>query len=349
MTAKAAYSSRSLDVALDALTKLVAAEPDNPLWYERRGQVLVDLKQFRQALADFEAAVRLQPADYVSLGLLANRGLAHEGLADWTAAVADYDAAIAASAALGFVQPYVLNSRGSCYGSLGRWDEALTDYAESSRAFQRVHNLSGVIYADSNHALALAQLGRDEEATRQMEAVARRAAGSIDMRAALAAQLWATGREAEAEQQWGWACEQINSGQMLPGGPVLDGCAMYRDAGWLTTVRRWPPLMAKRLASFLTLSSSAGAAVVRRAAPQKEFFFIISSCVTADDGRNNCGLRFVATFYTKPRPTTAIGVSHGGNQRRSCGPPSQSQPRRPRSRSTLRAKPPAPRARCGGT
>ena len=108
--------------------------------------------------------------------------------------------------------PYVLNSRGNALSSLGRYDEALGDYEEAAKTFQVMHNLSGAIYARSNAALTLAELGRDEEAIREMEAVARRAAGSIDMRAALAAMHWSRGEEDEAERDWNWACEKINSG-----------------------------------------------------------------------------------------------------------------------------------------
>ena len=74
--------------------------------------------------------------------------------------------------------------------SLGRWEEALRDYNEATDMFQVMRNLSGAIYARSNAALTLAELGRDEEAIKEMEAVSRRAAGSIDMRAALAAMHW---------------------------------------------------------------------------------------------------------------------------------------------------------------
>ena len=66
----------------------------------------------------------------------------------------------------------------------------------SASSFQKSRVLAGAIYAESNAALALAQLGRDDEAEAAMRAVARRAPGSIDMRAALAANYWARGREA---------------------------------------------------------------------------------------------------------------------------------------------------------
>ena len=123
----------------------------------------------------------------------------------------------------------------------GDYEGALEDYVASAAAFQGMRNLSGAIYARSNAALTLAELGRDDEAMREMEAVARRAAGSIDMRAALAAMHWSRGEPEEAETKWNWACEKINSGVLTEGGPALDGCALYRDMDWLARIRRWPP------------------------------------------------------------------------------------------------------------
>ena len=251
--AKSSYEARQLDSALEALSELIRREPEAPVWRERRGQVFVDLKRFDDALADFDAAVAAQPPGFVSLGLLANRALAHEGLANWSAASVDYSRAIMLAQGVGFDAPYLLNGRGNARAALGDYEGALDDFHAASAVFQQIKNLSGAVYADSNAALMEAQLGRDELATKHMEAVARRAPGSIDMRAALAAQRWAAGDQAGAERDWGWACEQINSGILRPGGPALDGCALYRDQAWLRNIRRWPPRIADRLAAFLEL------------------------------------------------------------------------------------------------
>ena len=69
--------------------------------------------------------------------------------------------------------------------SLGRYEDALESYRLSAETFQKSRNLSGAIYARSNAALMLAELGREDDAVSEFEAVARRAAGSIDARAAL--------------------------------------------------------------------------------------------------------------------------------------------------------------------
>ena len=54
LPAQATYRAKQLPAALDALTELISREPENAIWYERRGQVFVDLKRFQDALSDFD-------------------------------------------------------------------------------------------------------------------------------------------------------------------------------------------------------------------------------------------------------------------------------------------------------
>lgn len=87
---------------------------------------------------------------------------------------------------------------------------------------------AGAVFAASNAALMLAELEEaPSAAVREMQRVARRAPGSADMRAALAALYWAQGNEAAAEGEWNNACERISV-----------GCAKYQDADWLRRIRR---------------------------------------------------------------------------------------------------------------
>lgn len=65
------------------------------------------------------------------------------------------------------------------------------------------------------------------------------------MRIALAAMLWDSGMESEAENQWAFACDNITV-----------GCSKYQDEEWLRHVRRWPPVMVERLQAFLALQSN---------------------------------------------------------------------------------------------
>lgn len=76
----------------------------------------------------------------------------------------------------------------------------------------------------------------------QFERVSRRAPGSSDTRAALAALYWRAGKYEQAEAAWQFACENITA-----------GCKKYEDRDWLQTVRRWPPVMVTYLQDFLQL------------------------------------------------------------------------------------------------
>ena len=58
------------------------------------------------------------------------------------------------------------------------------------------------------------------------------------------------GKEQLAEEEWRFACDNINPGM------VFDGCAKYKDQDWLRRIRRWPPLMADKMDNFLKLRSS---------------------------------------------------------------------------------------------
>lgn len=72
--------------------------------------------------------------------------------------------------------------------------------------------------------------------------MSRRAPGSSDTRAALAALYWRGGKYEQAEAAWQFACENITA-----------GCKKYEDSQWLRIVRRWPPVMVAYLQDFLRL------------------------------------------------------------------------------------------------
>ena len=128
--AREAYSRRDFGQALELVDRLVVAQPGSPRWREMRAAALVDGKAFRAALGDYGAALEGTPPDGLvdRARLLAGRALAWEGLAEWGAALADYDAALLTARQAGqFADPYVLNSRGNVLASLGRWQGARAD------------------------------------------------------------------------------------------------------------------------------------------------------------------------------------------------------------------------------
>jgi tetratricopeptide (TPR) repeat protein len=167
----------------------------------------------------------------------AGRGLAYEGLGEWPSALRDYNAALELASGAGLPpDPYIQNSVGNCHASLGEWRRARDAYLASADGFQRASGfrygrsttprLDGAVFAASNAALMLVQLGDEAGALKEVQDVARRAPGSVDMRAALAALYWQQGREAAAEREWDFACTSITV-----------GCRKYEDQEWLRTVR----------------------------------------------------------------------------------------------------------------
>ena len=118
-----AFAARDFDTTLALLDELVSREPREPRWREMRADALVDNQRFEAALDDFGAALSLTPSDagIDRARIFAGRGLALEGLAEWAEALRDYSAALSVAASSGQrADPFVLNSQGNCYVSLGR-------------------------------------------------------------------------------------------------------------------------------------------------------------------------------------------------------------------------------------
>lgn len=156
--------------------------------------------------------------------LYAGRALAYEGLSEWRKALDDYTQALDLAQQGGeSPDPYIINSLGNCHNSLKEWEAARDNYLISSQLFQQAkgfrgrggtttQRLDGAIYAASNAALMLAQMGGEQAALKEFERITRRAPGSVDTRAALAALYWRDGRVEEAEDVWNFACEKISTG-----------------------------------------------------------------------------------------------------------------------------------------
>jgi hypothetical protein len=248
--AAAAAGARDFGAAEALYTSLLErdAPAAAPRWLEARAAARVDGKAFDAARRDYAAALaeceRSGCEPRTTARLLSGDALAAEGQADWRGALTGYDAALAITPA----DPYALNARGNVLGALDRWADARDSYLASGEAFSSARGLpavaraEGAAFARSNAALALAQTGDVAGAAAEAGAVLRRFPGSVDMRAAAAALAWARNDGAAAEEAWDYACDRITT-----------GCARFRDAAWVTTVRRWPPRPAAALADFLAL------------------------------------------------------------------------------------------------
>jgi len=250
--AAGAYNRQDFTKAKEALTKLIENEPESAAWLEGRAQVLVDQKEFQEAISDYTRCLEIIPEKDLGAEarLRAGRALAEEGIYQWEPALVDYNRALELAITAGFrPDPYVLNSRGNVRGSLNDWKGAKEDYEGAFAAFQSAsgfrngssttQRLDGAIYARSNAALATAELGDTDSAIKELEGLVRRAPNSSDVRAALAALYWEQGKRESAEDLWNDACG------------LYSGCAQYKDIDFVRRIRRWPPSMVSRLENFL--------------------------------------------------------------------------------------------------
>lgn len=154
--------SRRPDAALADFDAAVRLDPDYPAAFNARGNIHRDRKEFDKALADFETAVRLDPA---SASALTSRGLVRlEGKNDREGALADYEAAIRADANFG----RAYNNRGVLHRLSGRLREALADFDKALAVDPPF------LPAEANRAQALAQMRRFEPALAAYDAVLKR-------------------------------------------------------------------------------------------------------------------------------------------------------------------------------
>jgi len=170
------------------------------------------------------------------------RGLAREGLRDWQGALSDYDRAVSLWGGSGDgVNPFALSYRGRARAELRDYEGALDDFRAASSIFARVDKNDNQAAARAQEAVTLYGLERREEAVRIARQVVTRTPGFTDLHVLLAADAWDRGDKAKALSEWDFACETIST-----------GCKKYKDVdGWLTEVRRWPPVLVEAQRSFL--------------------------------------------------------------------------------------------------
>jgi tetratricopeptide (TPR) repeat protein len=258
------FDARKLDLADDEFSRGLAIwrKLDRPRdeivsLLKARGSVRLDGKDFNNAMADYDEALKLMSSDGEQEDGTArypeypdtyvNRALVKEGLADWQGALSDYDKAVSlwggnkANTGPGIgVNPFVLTFRGNTLMKLNRYDAAIRDYEAAADKFSADRNIARYSDARANQALALYQTGRRNEAVKYMKDVIRKTPGYADMHVALAADSWSRGDYISALKEWNFACNEISV-----------GCSAYSDTEWLATVRRWPPVMVENLGKFL--------------------------------------------------------------------------------------------------
>lgn len=115
---------RRTDLAIDDLTDAIGLSPTSAALYRERGEMYARNNAYDRAIADYNAAIRLDP---VAISFL-DRGMAYYlkgDKADLDRALADYDRAIA----LDDQKALAYNNRGLALRDKGEWGRAYTDFS----------------------------------------------------------------------------------------------------------------------------------------------------------------------------------------------------------------------------
>ena len=221
----ATTNAGQFEAAIANWSELIDYFPEKAELWSNRGNVYAAQNKMDLAIADYNKAIDLAP--YAADPWI-NRGIAWEVLKEWDKAIADYNEALK-------LEPddfVAHNNRGNAQAGKGNWYGAIADYNQAT-----ILNPSFSM-AKANYALAVYQVGQQEQGINLMRRLARRYPKFADIRAALTAALWKQGKAGEAESNW-FAVEG------------LDG--RYKDIDWVENARRWPPSLVESLRSFLLL------------------------------------------------------------------------------------------------
>lgn len=206
-------------------TQLIEKYPTNAALWSNRGNGRAGQNQLESALADYEKAIELAP---LAADPYLNRGAVFEAQGKFDAALADYDKVleIDPNDAMGY------NNRGNAKAGKQLWEEALADYRKAAEID------SNFAFARANSVLVMYQIGKKEEALKEIRNLVRKYPMFPDMRAALTAILWENKEQGEAESNWVAAIRLDNR---------------YQDIEWVKNIRRWPPEMVAALDKFLKI------------------------------------------------------------------------------------------------
>ncbi len=178
--------SRDPAGAVEAYTRAIEADPDFAEPLIDRSAALFELGRAREAIADCDAALRLNPLDAPAL---VNRGIFRSRFGDRAGALADWNEAIRAQPSF----PGGWYSRGVDHGMRGEYRKAVADL---TRAVELEPSHAA---ARQSRAMARAALGEHEGAVEDLTEVIRSHPGAAEAYKLRAASLRQLGRSEEAD------------------------------------------------------------------------------------------------------------------------------------------------------
>jgi len=115
----------------DELKRALATEPRTTKDSEKRGDAYLAMHEYNTAIGAFESAIRLAPKDKVMQSVCRNKmGLAYAGLKEWDQALQEYEKAMSCQPRLPASATIKLNMSIACV-NLERYDRALQECEEA--------------------------------------------------------------------------------------------------------------------------------------------------------------------------------------------------------------------------
>lgn len=227
-----AFSAQGFEAQDAAWTRAINLAPENSAAWSNRGTLRLQNNMWAAAQADLGHAVQLEVQQ--KKGQQAAREGEGTDITGLQGSSAD--------AELQMVDPSTLNNLGNAEVALGRYNEARSHFAAA--ALQRGSGIE--LLAQANLALVSFEVGNEAAAVREVRQILRKDPNFLDMRAALTAFLYGSGKQAEAEGEW----EKLQQSQ------DGFGSTMYSKGMAISRVQnRWPPRATAALDAYLNLSA----------------------------------------------------------------------------------------------
>lgn len=229
-SAKRIAESGDIDAALAAYDNLIKEAPNFAPGYSNRANLLIAKSRMNEALADYNRALELAPADGDVWVVLVNRGVTRLAVDDSSAgaeaALADLNAAFDRKGG----DALVLQNRAAVYEALGKWESAIRDYQGALKS-------NDVKPFWLRYALVLFQEGKLSESI----AVLKRVSNSFnvdDVKAALAVVYFENGNLGSAETLWS----------------DMERPRLFESRQFLLS-RKWPPRAVEAMDHFKSLKN----------------------------------------------------------------------------------------------
>lgn len=118
------FSNTNHPSAITFLSDTIRLNPGNQHAYLKRGDAYYNLKQYKEAIADYNKTIELDPENVVAYG---RRGDAYGGLKQYEKALIDYDKAVGLDP--GYAPAY--NNRGNALYTIRQYEKAIEDYSKT--------------------------------------------------------------------------------------------------------------------------------------------------------------------------------------------------------------------------